>query len=193
MAGTSVNLKDDISIAAPRETVFAALNDPEILRQAIPGCEELEAIGDDQFAAVVGARVGPLKAKFKGQVTLMNLNPPVSYTLAGEGKGGPAGHAKITASVALKEDGAGTILIYDVNADIGGKLAQLGGHLVENTARKLAGEFFRNFEQLITTTTAADEAEPAAVLPPTVERGTSPVPWVIGLAALLGLVGWLLW
>jgi hypothetical protein len=193
MAGTSVNLKDDISIAAPRETVFAALNDPGILRQAIPGCEELEAIGDDQFAAVVGARVGPLKAKFKGQVTLMNLNPPVSYTLAGEGKGGPAGHAKITASVALKEDGAGTILIYDVNADIGGKLAQLGGHLVENTARKLAGEFFRNFEQLITTTTAADEAEPAAVLPPKVERGTSPLPWVIGLAALLGLVGWLLW
>ena len=192
MAGTSVNLKDDISIAAPRETVFAALNDPGILRQAIPGCEELEAIGDDQFAAVVGARVGPLKAKFKGQVTLMNLNPPVSYTLAGEGKGGPAGHAKITASVALKDDGAGTILIYDVNADIGGKLAQLGGHLVENTARKLAAEFFRNFEQLITTTTAADEAEPAAVLPPTVERGTSPLPWVIGLAALLGLVGWLL-
>tara|TARA_R110001592_G_scaffold82500_3_gene244316 strand:- start:194 stop:775 length:582 start_codon:yes stop_codon:yes gene_type:complete len=193
MAGTSVNLKDDISIAAPRETVFAALNDPGILRQAIPGCEELEAIGDDQFAAVVGARVGPLKAKFKGQVTLMNLNPPVSYTLAGEGKGGPAGHAKITASVALKEDGAGTILIYDVNADIGGKLAQLGGHLVENTARKLAAEFFRNFEQLIATTTAADEAEPVVVPPPTVERGTSPLPWVIGLAALLGLVGWLLW
>jgi len=187
-----VNLKDDISIAAPRETVFAALNDPEILRQAIPGCEELEAIGDDQFAAVVGARVGPLKAKFKGQVTLMNLNPPVSYTLAGEGKGGPAGHAKITASVALKEDGAGTILIYDVNADIGGKLAQLGGHLVENTARKLAGEFFHNFEQLITTATPAAETGPAAPPPPAVETGTSPLPWVIGLAALLGLVGWLL-
>ena len=124
-------------------------------------------------------------ARVEGQTPLIRLAP-------GEGKGGPAGHAKITASVALKEDGAGTILIYDVNADIGGKLAQLGGHLVENTARKLAGEFFRNFEQLITTTTAADEAEPAAVLPPTVERGTSPLPWVIGLAALLGLVGWLL-
>lgn len=187
-----MNLKDDISIAASRERVFAALNDPEILRQAIPGCEELEAIGDDQFAAVVGARVGPLKARFKGQVALTNINPPVSYTLSGEGKGGPAGHAKITASVALKEDGAGTLLIYDVNADIGGKLAQLGGKLVENTARKLAGEFFRNFEQLIIADTDQHAPAPASAAPPAQESRASLLPWVIGLVAVGSLAGWLL-
>ncbi len=187
-----MNLKDDISIAASREIVFAALNDPDILRQAIPGCEELEAIGNDQFAAVVGARVGPLKARFTGQVTLMNINPPVSYTLAGEGKGGPAGHAKITASVALKEDGAGTILIYDVNADIGGKLAQLGGKLVENTARKLAGEFFRNFEQLIVPR-ADQQAHAPITETPAASASSAPWrQWGIGLVAVAGLIGWLL-
>ena len=188
-----MNLKDDISIAASRETVFAALNDAEILRQAIPGCEELEAIGDDQFAAVVGARVGPLKAKFKGQVRLADINPPASYTLSGEGKGGPAGHARITARVVLTEDGPGTVLSYDVHADIGGKLAQLGGHLVQNTARKIAGEFFSNFEQLIATEPGTDEPEPAMATAnaPSVNGKSSWLMWLMAAAATIALLDWL--
>lgn len=156
-----MDLTDDIRINAPRERVFAALNDPEILRQAIPGCEELNAASDTEYAAVVSSKVGPLKARFRGQVKLDDIKPPESYTLTGEGKGGPAGHAKIRAAVRLDEDGDATLMHYDVHADIGGKLAQLGGQLVQNTAKKLAGEFFTNFEALVAPPGDADDEENA--------------------------------
>ncbi len=145
----TMQLTEQIRIDAPRERVFAALNDIDILRQAIPGCEAIEALSPTNFKATVSAKVGPLKARFTGAVVIADIVAPESYTLSGEGKGGPAGHARISSHVRLEADGATTILHYDVKADIGGKLAQLGGHLVEKTAQKLAGEFFAKFETLL--------------------------------------------
>ena len=157
-----MDLKEERRIAAPREAVFAALNDPEILAKAIPGCESLDKVSDTEFAAVVTAKVGPVRAKFNGQVTLSDLNPPESYTISGEGKGGAAGFAKGGAVIRLADDGAGgTLMTYEVRADVGGKLAQLGGRLIEGTSKKLAGEFFETFERLVVEGTGA-APEPAA-------------------------------
>ncbi len=185
-----LELTDQIRIRAPRERVFAALNDVDILKQAIPGCEEIEALSDTQFQATVAARVGPLKARFKGQVTMSDIVPPESYTLSGEGRGGPAGHAKIRSSVRLSEDGEATLLAYDVKADIGGKLAQLGGALVQNTAQKLAAEFFHNFEAILAPAAPDDEGQPAAVTADTESAGFN---WMwLGAAGLVALaIAWL--
>ncbi len=139
-------------IEAPVETVWQALNDPEILRQAIPGCESLEKTSDTHMNAKVVLKIGPIKAKFEGAVELQNLNPPHSYTISGEGKGGLAGFAKGGADVTLtpEEDGA-TLLTYIVKAEVGGKIAQLGSRLIESTSKKLAGEFFSNFSAAVTS------------------------------------------
>jgi hypothetical protein len=145
-----MKLTEEIRIEAPREKVYAALNDPDILRRSIPGCETLEKVSDTEFNATVRAKVGPVRARFAGEVTLKDLNPPEGYTLSGQGKGGAAGFARGEASVRLKEDGKdATILSYDVSATVGGKLAQLGGRLIDNSARSLAGEFFRNFSKAV--------------------------------------------
>ena len=132
-------------IPAPREQVWAALNDPATLKASLPGCESLEKVSDHEFAATVVAKVGPVKAKFNGNVTLSNLNPPESYTISGEGKGGAAGFAKGGADVRLTEEGDITVLTYTAKADVGGKLAQLGSRLIDGTAKKMADEFFDNF------------------------------------------------
>ena len=124
-------------IAAPREKVYEALNDPEILKASIPGCESLEKLSDTEMTATVVTKVGPVKAKFQGAVTLSELDPPNGYTITGEGKGGPAGFAKGGAKVRLEEDGpdgGATVLHYEVKADVGGKLAQLGSRLIDGTA-----------------------------------------------------------
>ena len=131
------------------QKVWEALNDAEILKACIPGCESLEKTSDTQLAAVVSLKIGPIKAKFNGQVELKNLKPPHSYTIAGEGKGGVAGFAKGGADVALKEDGGGTILTYTAKADVGGKIAQLGSRLIQSTSKKLAGEFFSSFNKKV--------------------------------------------
>lgn len=146
-------------IEAPVETVWRALNDPEILRRSIPGCESLEKTSDTQMTAKVVLKIGPIKAKFEGAVELQNLNPPHSYTIAGEGKGGLAGFAKGGADVTLtaEEDGA-TLLSYAVRAEVGGKIAQLGSRLIESTSKKLAGEFFSNFSAAVTSGEIAAEA-----------------------------------
>lgn len=136
-------------IAASRETVWAALNDPDVLRECIPGCEELIKNSDTELAATVVTKIGPVKAKFKGEVTLENLNPPESYTISGEGKGGIAGFAKGGANVRLTEVPEGTQLDYDVDAKVGGKIAQLGSRLIDSTARKLADQFFTNFSERV--------------------------------------------
>jgi carbon monoxide dehydrogenase subunit G len=136
-------------IAASREAVYAALNDPEILKQALPGCQELDKVSDTEFNAVIVVKVGVIKATFKMAGTLMDLDPPNGYTLKGEGKGGVAGFAKGNAQVRLEEDGDGTILHYTVAADIGGKLAQLGARLINSTAMKFSGEFFGNFSRIV--------------------------------------------
>ncbi len=132
-------------ISAPRQKVWEALNDPEILRASIPGCEALEKTSETEMNASVTAKIGPVKAKFKGEVTLEDLNPPESYRIVGEGKGGVAGFAKGAADVKLTEDGDGTLLSYVVKAQVGGKLAQLGSRLIDTTARKMADEFFKSF------------------------------------------------
>lgn len=146
-------------IEAPVETVWLAINDPEILKKAIPGCESLEKTSDTTMAAKVVLKIGPIKAKFEGAVELHNLNPPNSYTISGEGKGGLAGFAKGGADVTLTADGEGaTLLSYTVKAEVGGKIAQLGSRLIESTSKKLAGEFFSNFSAAVTARDAQAEA-----------------------------------
>jgi uncharacterized protein len=153
-----MDMTGEYRIPAPREKVWAALNDPLMLKAALPGCESLEKVSDTEFAAVVVAKVGPVKARFNGNVALSNLNPPESYTIAGEGKGGAAGFAKGGAEVHLTEDGEVTILRYTAKADVGGKLAQLGSRLIDGTAKKLADEFFDNFRQQLTPAEVVPEA-----------------------------------
>jgi carbon monoxide dehydrogenase subunit G len=137
-------------IAAPIQKVWEALNDPEVLKASIPGCQSLEKKSDTELAASVVLKVGPIKATFAGAVALTNLNPPYSYTISGEGKGGIAGFAKGGADVSLAEDGANaTILTYEAKADVGGKIAQLGSRLIESTSKKLAGQFFSTFNEKV--------------------------------------------
>ncbi|MEM1378368.1 MAG: carbon monoxide dehydrogenase subunit G [Pseudomonadota bacterium] len=133
-------------IAAPRDVVWRALNDEAVLRECIPGCQELAKQSDTEFSATIVQKIGPVKAKFTGNVELTNMSAPDSYTIRGEGSGGVAGFAKGGADVALIEDGGETILTYTVHATIGGKLARLGSRLIDSTARKLAGQFFESFE-----------------------------------------------
>ncbi|WDZ76954.1 carbon monoxide dehydrogenase subunit G [Ensifer adhaerens] len=132
-------------ISAGRDAVWRGLNDPEILKRCIPGCQSLEMTSPTELAAVVKIKIGPVSASFTGNVVLSNLNPPEGYTISGEGKGGIAGFAKGGADVTLTEDGAETVLRYDVKAEIGGKLAQLGSRLIDSTAKKLAQQFFADF------------------------------------------------
>src|SRR5437879_4769907 len=145
-----MQMNDSQRIAASREKVWAALNDPEILKQCIPGCQSLEMISPTEMTATVVFKVGPVKATFGGKVTLSDLDPPNSYRISGEGSGGVAGFAKGGATVKLSSDGPdATILFYDVDAQIGGKLAQLGARLIDSTAKKLAGEFFKSFGEVV--------------------------------------------
>lgn len=137
-------------ISAPRDQVWAALNDPEVLRKSIPGCESFDRTGDNSYRATVVSRIGPIQAKFQGNVTLSELDPPKGYRISGEGTGGAAGGAKGGARVALEPVSANTTrLTYDVDAQVSGKLAQLGSRLIESTATMMAGQFFSRFEQVV--------------------------------------------
>ncbi|MBN9241810.1 MAG: carbon monoxide dehydrogenase subunit G [Mesorhizobium sp.] len=136
-------------IAAPVDKVWAALNDPAVLKECIPGCQSLEMKSPTEMAATVVLKIGPIKATFNGEVTLKNLKPPHSYTIQGEGKGGIAGFAKGGADVTLTEDGDGTMLKYAAKADVGGKIAQLGSRLITSTSKKLAGQFFSTFGEKV--------------------------------------------
>ncbi|MDR6632124.1 carbon monoxide dehydrogenase subunit G [Phyllobacterium sp. 1468] len=147
-----MDLTGEERIAASRDTVWKALNDPVILKACIPGCESLEKISDTELEATVGVKIGPVKARFNGKVELTNLNPPSSYTISGEGKGGVAGFAKGGADVILTDEGNETVLAYTVNADVGGKIAQLGSRLIASTSKKLATQFFENFNAAVSGT-----------------------------------------
>ncbi|WP_442579426.1 SRPBCC family protein [Mesorhizobium sp. ASY16-5R] len=143
-------IEGEETIAAPIAKVWEALNDPAILKECIPGCQSLEKKSDTEMAATVVLKVGPIKATFAGEVTLKNLNPPHSYTISGEGKGGIAGFAKGGADVTLTEAGPNeTVLKYEAKADVGGKIAQLGSRLISSTSKKLAGEFFSTFGEKV--------------------------------------------
>lgn len=144
-----MELQEEIRIEAPRDRVYAALNDPEILRQCIPGCEEIVQHSPTELEAKVVLKIGPVKARFAGNVTLDPSNAPDSFSLSGEGKGGAAGFAKGGADVSLSEDGAATVLAYTARAEIGGKIAQLGSRLIHGTAKKLSGAFFTKFAEVV--------------------------------------------
>ena len=145
-----MEMTGEFRIPAPRERVWQGLNDPEILKQAIPGCQTIEKVSDTEFTAKVVAKVGPVKATFNGKVTLSDLDPPKAYTITGEGTGGVAGFAKGSAKVALDEDGGeATVLHYEVAAHVGGKLAQIGSRLIDGTSRKMAEDFFARFAAVI--------------------------------------------
>ena len=153
-------------IPAPRQQVWEALNDPEALRASIPGCESVERTAEDAFTAKVGVKLGPMSAKFGGKVKLENINPPASYTITGEGNGGAMGFAKGGADVALEELGpAETLLKYNVKAQVGGKMAQLGARLIDSTAKQMADQFFDRFAARLTP--AAPEPELAEAAAPT--------------------------
>ena len=144
----AVTMTGSVVLPADRATVWDRLNDPEVLGRCIPGCEEIERSEDNAFRATARVSVGPIKARFKGKVTLSDIQAPVSYTLTGEGEGGAAGFAKGAARVSLAEVAEGTELSYSVEATIGGKLAQLGGRMLNSVAKRQADEFFGKFEMM---------------------------------------------
>ena len=144
-----MELSDEVVIPARRDAVYKSLNDPKVLEACIPGCEELTRRSDTEFDAVVVLKIGPMKARFKGSVTLDPAGAPASFSLKGEGNGGVAGFAKGGAKVELVEQGDGTLLKYEATAEPGGKIAQLGSRLIESTAKKLSASFFGNFEELM--------------------------------------------
>ena len=143
-------------IPASQQETWDALNDPEVLKACVPGCEAIEPAGDNQYQVLMVARVGPVSAKFKGKLTLSDIKPPSSYSLAFEGQGGAAGFAKGGAQVRLSTDGMTTKLAYDVKASVGGKLAQIGSRLIDAAAKKVADDFFRNFNE----TMSKQESDP---------------------------------
>lgn len=156
-------------IPAPRQKVWDALNDPAVLKACIPGCESLEKTSDTDLKATAAVKIGPIAARFTGKVQLTDLNPPDSYRISGEGQGGVAGFAKGGANVRLSDDGGDTLLQYDVKAQVGGKIAQLGARLIDATSKQMADMFFDRFTAAVANPApdaAPAEPVPANVLPP---------------------------
>ena len=146
----AMTMAGEVTLPTEGRIVWAALNKPDVLKRSIPGCQELEKVGKTEFTAVAKVAVGPVKATFKGRVSLRDIDAPSGYTISGEGQGGVAGFAKGSAKVYLQDDDhGGTRLTYDVEAQIGGKLAQLGGRLINGVAKKYADEFFTNFAKAL--------------------------------------------
>ena len=204
-----MELTGEQTIPAPRDRVRQALNDPEILKRCIPGCQDIQKLSDTELTAKVGLAVGPVKATFNGRVTLSDLDPPNGYKISGEGQGGVAGFGRGSAVVRLAEDPAGTRLTYSADAAVGGKLAQIGSRLVEATARKLADEFFTRFaaefpppaapapeDQAVpdAAVAGAQATEPPAAAPraePVAAPRLSPAIWIPALIALVAAIYWL--
>lgn len=180
----------EYKIPAPRQKVWEALNDPAILQQAIPGCESLEKTSDTELKAAVRMRVGPVSAKFGGKVTLSDFDPPNSYRISGEGQGGAAGFAKGGAVVKLADDGGATVLTYTADAQVGGKIAQVGARLIEGTAKKLADEFFSKFAELVGAPAEPPPQSAAAAAAPLTP--SQPAPSSPSSSAARGLNHWLI-
>ncbi len=193
-------------IPAPRAAVWEALNDPAILKQCIPGCDTLDKTSDTSFEAAVTVKLGPVKAKFKGKVALSDIDPPNGYTISGEAQGGvAAGFGKGSAKVSLSDAEGGTRLAYTVNAQVGGKLAQIGARLIDATAAKMADDFFSSFNSLVAASapaaaaTAMPVADSAAAKPLVAPHIADPAPepeggglpawaWIGGLIVLVGFI-----
>jgi carbon monoxide dehydrogenase subunit G len=173
-------------IPAPREKVWAALNDPAVLKACIPGCETLDKTSDTDMNGIVAMKVGPISARFSGRVQLTDLNPPTSYRIVGEGAGGAAGFAKGGADVRLTEDGAFTVLDYTVQAQVGGKIAQLGARLVDATAKQMADAFFSRFVAEVAATPAAESA--ADGLSGLIAAATAPTPPSPAALSLMAMI-----
>ena len=191
-----MDVTGEFRIAAPRERVWRGLNDTAVLKQCIPGCREIERLSETELEATAVLKVGPVKATFKGKVTLSDLDPPNSYRITGEGKGGVAGFARGEALVSLADDGGATVLTYTATATVGGKLAQVGQRLLDATANKMAADFFGRFAEAIGD--LGDEepaAEPAAEPEQAASEAPSPgLPtwaWVTGvLVVVAGLLAY---
>lgn len=151
-----MDISGEFEIPASRKQVWEALNDPEVLAQCIPGCESIERESDTELLAKMKAKVGPVKARFESRIVLSNLNPPQSYTISGEGKGGPAGFGKGSADVILAETDGSTTLRYTATLQVGGKLAQVGSRLVGGAARKIADDFFSKFAEVVAQPVGSD-------------------------------------
>ena len=181
-------------IPASRQAVWEALNDPEALKLAIPGCESVTRTAPDAFEAKVGIKLGPMAAKFSGKVKLENLNPPASYTISGEGSGGAMGFAKGGADVALEEVGpTETLLKYNVKAQVGGKIAQLGARLIDSTAKQMADQFFDKFAANLTPApvaapVVAEAAPEAAMAPPPAAPVATPVGQPVSMFSILAAI-----
>jgi uncharacterized protein len=201
-----MDLTGEYRIEAPREAVWRGLNDPDVLKPCIPGCESVEKVSDTEFTAKVALSIGPVKARFTGKVTLSDLDPPNGYKITGEGQGGVAGFGKGGATVTLVPDGTGTILKYSAAATVGGKIAQLGARLVDATAKKLADEFFGKFAAAVAASAAADvppaaiatdipavtaPVSPAAAAPAPASRGLAPIIWIPALIVIIAIITWL--
>lgn len=158
-------------IAAPRQRVWEALNDPDVLRQCIPGCQSLDKDGEDRFNAIAEIKIGPIGARFKGNVQLADLDAPNGYTITGSGSGGIAGNAKGSAKVRLSDDAGGTLVSYDVDAEVGGRMAQLGGPIIDATAKQLAGRFFSKFGEVVSGTAAGTASVAGSEIVPATEVG----------------------
>lgn len=195
-----MDMTGEYRIPASREEVWDALNNPEILKACIAGCQELDMTSDTEFTARVKTKVGPVSATFSGKVQLSDIDAPNGYTISGEGTGGVAGFAKGGATVKLVEDGDATLLSYEANATVGGKLAQIGSRLIDSTARKMANDFFGKFAEAVGGDAAeaaapeATEAAPAAATTaapaaaPASGGGISPAVWIGGLIAAVVVV-----
>jgi len=146
-----MEMKGEQLLPAPQQTVWKALNDPEVLKACVPGCESITPAGDNAYEVLMVARVGPVSAKFKGKLTLSDINPPNSYSISFEGQGGAAGFAKGGAQVQLNAEDGKTKLVYQAKANVGGKLAQIGSRLVDAAAKKVADEFFKNFNAKVSS------------------------------------------
>jgi len=197
-----MEMTGEYKIPAPRQKVWEALNDPEVLKTCIPGCQELNKESDTELTATVKSKVGPVSATFKGKVTLSDIDAPNGYKIFGEGTGGVAGFAKGGAEVKLADDGDGTLLTYEATGQVGGKLAQIGSRLIDSTAKKMANEFFGKFAEIVAAdnapaaaaapAAAEPEAAPAAATPSAppakASGGISPVVWVGGLIVAVVVV-----
>jgi hypothetical protein len=193
-----VDIKGEYQIAADRQTVWAALNDPQMLQKCIQGCESLERTGDNRFEGKVAAAIGPVRAKFNIVLTLENVVPPDSYTLAGESKAGSVGFGRGSADVALREQDGGTLLTYSAQFKVGGKLAQVGSRLVLGATRKTADDFFgclsRELETMDPGATAAQSDAAAAGVQDRSEASANAfkIPLLAGIAVTGLLVWWFL-
>ncbi len=178
-----MELKNSQLLPVDRETAWKALNDPEALRAALAGCESIEATGENAYAVAMTASVGPVKARFKGRLTLSDVIPPASYTLHFDGQGGPAGFGKGTARVELVPEGTGTRLNYAVTAQVGGKIAQVGQRLIDGAARKMADDFFARFSAALAASARAGAA--AAPAAPAEPRSSAAWWWVAAITLAL--------